>query len=306
MPRSTDLKNTDAFELAMSKKFYSTFSSEDMEDHEKRTYLETGITTLDRKFPFPTGYYVICANPGSGKGWFALWLSRKAYEKSHIRTAYFSLEMDEPLVRDRIKQQWSDLSQQQYQQGISTAKAQVLMREDAIVVDLFHSDDTKFQTPEDFEKQIAFYHKIGFRLFHFDHLHELDGANTGDTNQRVTDTWAKCFQQICKAYPDIWLFVYAQPNGAAANKQVITRTDIAGSKAITQKCEFFLSLNRKLTKGEDGQMIIDEENREVILWLDKSRITAASHIGFRLYFSETGNYTDQPDDLEGRVKASLL
>lgn len=284
--------------LKAEMQFYSNFSDDDLSTTEQRPCLPLGVEKLDKHFPFPTGYYVICANPGAGKGWFALWVSRKAWKKHGQKTVYFSLEMSEPLVRTRVLQQWSDLTQSQFESGMSTQRAKDLLKQDVLVVDMFHSDNTKLQNPVEFRRLLEVYYLLGFRVFHFDHLHELEGANDNNRNQAVTEQWAKTFQQVCKEYKDIWLFVYAQPNGAAANKSVLKRTDIAGSKAITQKCEFFLSLNRSIKKDDNGEVIIDSENRDVILWLDKSRVTSANHMGFKLYFSLTGNYESTLDPNE--------
>lgn len=291
--------------LKASRPFYSSLGDDQILTTEKRECLNIGIGRIDKNFPFPTGYYVICANPGAGKGWFALWITRKAYVNNSKKTVYFSLEMTEQLIRTRILQQWSDLTQRQFESGMSVQKAIGMMKLDAITVDLFHSENTKWQTPESFEQKIEFYYLIGYRIFHFDHLHELDGANDTHFNQTVTEKWAKAFQSICKKYKDIWLFVYAQPNGASASKTILRRTDIAGSKAITQKCEFFLSLNRKVVDTETGEVQVDNQDREVILWLDKSRVTSATHIGFKLYFSETGNFQEHPDKFTQQVMEGL-
>lgn len=261
--------------------------------------LTTGIEKIDSNFSFPTGYYVICANPGAGKGWFALWLTRVFYTNHKLKSVYFSLEMAEPLIRERIFQAWSDLTQEDYKklqrQGEHafverTYPSLALLRQGAIEVDTFHTEDTKYQTPSEFEKLFRSYYEQGFRIFHFDHLHELEGANDNNRNQAVTERWAKTFQDISKEFPDCWLFIYAQPNGAAAKKKYIRRTDIAGSKAITQKCEFFLSLNLMEPEADDPTSF-EIENRQRVLFLDKSRVTSKSKIGFLLYFEETGNFT---------------
>ena len=163
--------------------------------------------------------------------------------------------MPEPIVRSRILQQWSDLTKSEFDQGKSSDQAIGLMNKDAIVVDDFYTEDTKFQTPETFSDWVAEYYRLGFRIFHFDHLHELEGANDNAKNQSVTEKWAKTFQKICKDHPDVWLFVYAQPNGAAQNRKILRRTDIAGSKAITQKCDYLISLNRNFEIDDQTGLI---------------------------------------------------
>ena len=277
--------------------YYSQMSDEEFIHIEHREKLPMGLSEIDRIFDFPAGYYVICANPGAGKGFFALWMSKRAWLLHEKMSVYFSLEMGEPLIRHRILQSWSDLTQEQFQLGYDTATARKLMKQDVIVIYPFGQDDAKYQTPENFEKDLDEFYDKGYRVFHFDHLHELEGANNNDTNQGLVEKWAKTFQNISKnpKYHDIWLFVFAQPNGAAAAKKVIRRTDIAGSKSITQKCEFFFSLNREVVINKDTDMVeIDVENRDVIWYLDKNRITSSQHIGCKLFFSKNGNFYNSP------------
>jgi len=275
----------------VNSKLYSSKPLGDLTKIEKKEALNTGVSYIDNDFGFPCGYYVILGNPGTGKSWFALWLSRMFWRHDQMMSVYFSLEMPEPMVRKRILQQWSDLSKLEIESGVSPNQALELLSQDIIVVDDFYSEDGQMQTIENFEMWVEEYYKLGYRIFHFDHLHELFGSNDNARNQTVTEKWAKCFQQICKKYTDLWLFVYAQPNGAAANKRVLRRTDIAGSKAITQKCDYFLSLNRNVEIDEKtGVVMVDDGERNIILYLDKTRYTEKSHIGFKIYFSETGNF----------------
>lgn len=273
------------------KKLYSSKNLKTLTEVEKKDALNTGINYIDNEFGFPCGYYVILGNPGTGKSWFALWLSRVFYRHHGQQSVYFSLEMPEPMVRKRILQQWSDLTKSQLESGVNAGEAVALMGKDVIVIDEFCAEDTKHQTPDNFRAWIDKYYQLGYHIFHFDHLHELEGANDNAKNQGVTELWAKTFQKICKDYPDIWLFIYAQPNGAAANKMLLRRTDIAGSKAITQKCDYVLSLNRPVEVDEKlGVVIVDDNDRNILIWLDKTRYTENSHIGFRVHFSETGNF----------------
>lgn len=278
-------------ESELAKKLYSNKKTIDLLKTEKREDLNTGISIIDKRFGFPTGYYVILGNPGTGKSWFALWLSRMFYRHNQMCSVYFSLEMAESAVRKRILQQWSDLTKDEIELNQKPDKALELLQQDTIVVDEFYSEDAKHQTVENFEAWIDAYYEIGFRIFQFDHLHELFGANDNSTNQTVTEKWAKCFQRICKKYDDIWLFVFAQPNGAAADKKILRRTDIAGSKAITQKCDYFLSLNRLIViDDKTGLPTVESSDRQITLYLDKTRYTEESHIGFQLFFAPTGNF----------------
>lgn len=274
--------------------FYSKMSAEEMKKVEKREKLWLGVDKVDRIFDFPTGYYVICANPGAGKGFFAMWLSRKGFELHGKKSVFFSLEMPELQVRTRLLQAWSDLTLQQFEKGASTAQAEKLMREDSFVVYPFGETDAAYQTPENFEKDVDEFYKKGYRIFHFDHFHELEGATSTDTNPRLAERWSKMFQNLCKTkYKDIWLFVYAQPNGAAARKSLLRRDDISGSKVITQKCEVFISLNREITINKETKEVeVNAENRNITLWLDKNRISNRQYVGAQLYFGEDGNFYD--------------
>lgn len=274
----------------INSKLYSSKTFKEILDFKVKPTLETGIEKIDKLFSFPSGYYVVLGNPGAGKSWLALWLSRVFYRHNQKQSVYFSLEMPQSVVTMRLLQQWSDLTKAEFERGKSTKEALELLAKDVFVTDCFYEEDTSQQTPQNFSKWIDIYYKHGFRVFHFDHLHELLGANDNKLNQTVTENWAKCFQQICKNYDDIWLFVYAQPNGAAANKKILRRTDIAGSKAITQKCDYFLSINRSFEIDDDTGLIEVSNEDKVILFLDKTRYTEKTHIGFKLLFDDTANY----------------
>lgn len=273
---------------------FSDMSDEELLSFSERPTARTGLNNIDTRFPHPTGFYLICANPGVGKGWYALWLTRKFYENNGIKSVYFSLEMSTDLIKQRILQAWSDLTEEQFVKFKGSKEhfgALKLLKQDAIRVDEFGGSDTSGQNIDNFKQKMGEYYADGFRAFHFDHFHELDGANVNDKNQQVSEKWAKAFQSICKDYPDIWLFVYVQPNGISAKKNILERTDVSGSKAITQKCEFFISLNRKIKKDEETEEAsIDETERQVTIYIDKNRITSAQHIGFKVFFSRTGNF----------------
>ena len=277
---------------------FADMEIEDILDFKQRPTAVTGIKKIDDRFEHPSGFYIICANPGVGKGWYALWLSRMFNLYNKLRSVYFSLEMPKNMVTQRILQQWSDLTEKQFKSLLNSKKykdlikAVDLLKQDVIRIDEFGGSDTSFVTPDNFKTRIEDYINKGFRVFHFDHLHELDGANDNTRNQGVTEKWAKVFQNISKEHEDIWLFVYVQPNGASAQKEILKRTDIAGSKAITQKCEFFISLNRKVADPRDFNADNVEEDRTVLIWIDKNRISSLQHAGFNLYFDYTTNYID--------------
>jgi hypothetical protein len=259
--------------------------------------LSTGVEDIDNDFLHPTGYYVILANPGVGKGFWALWLSKKFWLRHQKRTVYFSLEMTTDLIKTRILQQWSGLTAIEFNK-IMDAKdfkhlepALNMLKQDMFRVDELGGSDTSQVKPEIFKKKFEYYYNLGFRIFHFDHLHEIEGAGTNETNQGITETWAKTFQGLCKDYPDVWLFVFAQPKSSSASKTFLDKTDIKGSKTITEKCEFFYSLNRKIEiDKENGLPVVVNDDRNVFVFLDKNRITSQQYKAFSFYFALTGNF----------------
>jgi len=277
-------------EEELLKKLYSSRPVSELTKIEKKESLNTGLSIIDNNFGFPTGYYVIVGNPGVGKSWFALWLARMFYRHDLIKSVFFSLEMPEQLVKQRILQQWSDLTKSQLESGESTQEAVEMLGKDIIIVDEFYSGDTKRQTPQEFRLWIEEYYKIGYRVFQLDHFHELGGASTNETNQGVVEKWGLMFQQICKDYKDIWLIIYAQPNSTKA--RFLKRSSLLGSKALTYKCDYFLSLNKNVDEDElDVDKNIIDGNNDIVLFIDKTRYTEKTKIGLLIEFSETGNFT---------------
>lgn len=274
----------------ISNKLYSNKSNKEILDFKKRATLKTGIQKIDNNFDFPYGYYLIMGNPGIGKSWFAIWLTRVFYKYNQINSVFFSLEMTEQAVRSRILQQWSDLTRDKFFQGESTQRAIDLLIQDPIIVDTFFENDTKKRTPQNFEAMVDEYYTYGYRVFHFDHLHELDGTTDNNTNQKVTGEWGNTFQKISKKYDDIWLFIFAQPNSEASKKKIIKRTDILGSKSITYKADYIMSINKGFDVDDWGIPMAGEDPRGIMLYLDKTRYTDPAHIGFKLMLDETGNF----------------
>ena len=135
--------------MTIADKLYSTKPDKELLKIEKKLELNTGITSIDADFGFPAGYYVIAGNPGAGKSWFALWLSRVFWKHNAKKSVYFSLEMPEPIVRQRILQQWSDLTKAQYESGKEKLGAIDHLHQDAIIVDTFYAEDSKHQTTKD-------------------------------------------------------------------------------------------------------------------------------------------------------------
>lgn len=278
-----------------------------------REELPLGIPTFDFVFRFPAGFYVVSGVPGTGKGWYALWLTRVFWERHKKKSVYFSLEMNEQLVRQRYLQAWSDLSEDEFKQVIQNKdykkiqKARDMVAEKMMIVDEFYSSDTKHQTPENFKKLFEKYYALGYRIFHFDHFHQLEGMNDNNKNQGVAEKWGQLFQSISKQYQDAWLFVFAQPKGGAYRERLLRMEDISGSKSVIQKCEFFISLSKKTKIDENADVLkIENDTRAVDMFLEKNRLTSHSNKVFNLYNLETGNFTTFDDYLRISTKEFLL
>ncbi len=265
-------------------KLYSTMTTKQILTFEKRELLQTGVKKIDDRFGFPTGFYSIVGSPGTGKGWLALWLSKQFLIHNNKRTVYFSLEMSEGLVRTRILQQWSNLTKDELENGGDVKWALKCLKEDNILVDEYYVDDSKLQTTENFSRWFEKYYELGYRVFHFDHLHEISGANDNRMNPIIMEKWGQLFKNICKSYKDVWLFIYVQPNKSGYEKQILKRQDVTGSKSVIEKCDFFISINRE--KLEE----LEEESRDVYLYIDKNRYNDCNHVAFKLRFAETGNF----------------
>lgn len=271
-------------------KLYSSKRVSDLTKIEKKEQLHTGISYIDNDFGFPTGYYIIIGNQGVGKSWFALWLARMFYRHDLVKSVFFTLEMPEPLVRQRILQQWSDLTKTEIESGCSTQQAVDLISKDTIIVDEFYSQDTNFRTPKSFEEWIDKYYELGYRVFLMDHFHELGGASVNESNQKTVENWGLAFQKICKKYTDIWLIVFAQPNSNDYNKSILNRNSLRGSKALIDKCDYVLTLNKNLQKDEETGALIFETENKIMIYLDKSRYTEKPNIIFKVEFLPTGNF----------------
>ena len=265
-------------------KLYSTMTIRQLTTFEKRELLQTGIEKIDDRFGFPTGFYSIVGSPGTGKGWLALWLSKQFLVHNNKKSVYFSLEMSESLIRTRILQQWSNLTKDELENGGDIKWALRCLKDDKILVDEYYMDNSKLQTTESFAKWFDEYYKLGYRVFHFDHLHEISGANDNKSNPIVMEKWGQLFKNICKSYKDVWLFIYVQPNKSGYEKQILKRQDVTGSKSVIEKCDFFISINRE--KLEE----LEEESRDVYLYIDKNRYNDCNHVAFKLRFAETGNF----------------
>lgn len=275
----------------MKIQLYSDWTKKQLLHFEKRNQAKTGIYKIDENFGYPTGFYVIAGSPGAGKGWFATWISRQFYIHDQLKSVYFSLEMSEQVVRTRILQQWSDLTKKEMDNGGDTSMALDYLQKDVILINEFYSQESHKQTPQEFYNLFENYYRLGYRVFHFDHLHEISGANDNNRNQNMMEVWAKTFQKISKEFKDTWVFVYVQPNGKGYEKNILKKGDISGSKVIIQKCDFFISINREETDS------FETESRNILLYLDKNRYTDQNHVAFKIYFHPNGNFYSSGEEI---------
>lgn len=279
--------------INLSTKLYSNKSDKELSTFKKRNSLFTGIEMIDKTFNFPYGYYLVMGNPGVGKSWFALWLTKVFFIFNNENTVFFSLEMNEQALRSRMLQAWSGLTKSHFEAGGDISFALDLLKNDMIIVDTFFEERLEMRTPQNFERMVDEYYKYGYRIFHFDHLHEIEGATDNYKSQEVTGKWGAVFQRISKKYDDIWLFIFAQPNAEASKKRILRRTDILGSKSITYKADYILSINKGYEVDEWGIPDDEEETEKRVLYLDKTRYTDQPDISFPLKLNSTGNFVEQ-------------
>lgn len=263
---------------------YDYKTTDEILKFEKLDKYPLGIKVIDERFGFPTGFYLITGIAGSSKSFFATWLARQMWDKSGIKTAFFTLEMTERGLRKRILQQWSDLTLTEFNQGQSVKEAVDRLQAGSIAIIELDKKDQNISYMENRIKEASDY---GFNFIVFDHMNEITGMND-DRNKNVSDTWATFWAKMAKTYPYMHFIVLCQPNKSSFKQKVLTLDSIKGSNVLAERCDYFLSINR-VQKQEDD---IFNENRDVILWLDKTRNTDINHIGFKLYFDLTGNYKE--------------
>lgn len=244
-----------------------------------------GIPKIDRDFGFPSGLYFITGTGGTGKTFFATWLAKQMFTLNQRKSMYLSLEMSEPIMRRRLLQQWSDLTQAQFDAGLSVKKAVNIMYQDAIYIKKIEKNQQKV---EYIKKIIDSCYNIGIEIFIFDHINEITGMND-ERNMITADLWASMFVEMSNKYPKMHFFVFCQPNKQSFKQKILTLDSIKGSSVIAEKAHYFISLNRLVPKDEFEEDNVPEDRR-VIIRLDKTRNTAINHKNFLVLFDETGNF----------------
>ncbi len=275
---------------------YADWTPEQLKEIEFVDTMPFGIKKIDITFKLPCGLTIIAAPQGVGKSWFGLFLILQAWLLKGKTSVFFTLEMSEQMLRLRALQQWSHLTLQQMKDGCSVKLGMDLLKKDIMLVYPFGNFESKNQTPEQFERDITNFYKQGRRVFVLDHIHQLKGMNNITKSAIISNEWSEMLQKLKHTYPDIWLIVFAQVTKSAAKAaKFITKEDIRYGADIIDRCDVFISLNRHAKKNtQTGLIELDQENREVVLILDKNRLTDVSQTGWQVHFSSTGNFIEIP------------
>ncbi len=268
------------------------YDEEDPLNWTPREEVPMRVREIDNITKFPTGFYVICAKSGVGKGFFSLWISRKIWENHKYKSVIFSVEMSESIQRERMIQAWSDIPMDEFNEIVGdrekleerAANSVYMMKQGVVVIDEFPATGT----PKQLGELIDDYVEKGIRIFHLDHIHEMVGTHGNDAINMVVE-WASFFEDMAKKHKNCWFFVFAQPNQAASKKLLVNRYDTLGSSMLGAKAEFFISLN-KAYEDDEAKFNRKVEDRNVFFWLDKTRYRGKSNVGTMLYFGKDGNF----------------
>lgn len=272
-------------------------TKEGLSVREIREKLDLGLYQFRDRIEYPTGNYCIFANPGAGKSWFCLWIMKQAWFVNHKKSVFFTLEMNYESVTSRMLQAYSGLTQKEYESGASVDVGESIIREMDPILDDLSGDDRSKRSSLLFQKRVDEYYQSGYRVFLLDHVLELDGSVSMNSNVEVSDEWSTVFANVCKKYPDIWLFIFTQPAGAAVRKSVLRQDDLYGSKIYAKRADVIMSLNRRIAKTEDNDEWANVDmDRNVYVWIDKSRISSNQLVGSIIYFAPDGNFYDNEDD----------
>lgn len=252
--------------------------------------LKTGVKKIDDKFQFSPGFHLFVGSPGVGKSWFCTWLAKRFLQYSREKSVFFSLEMGENLIKKRLLQQWSGLSEEEFKAGADTSATQKLLQEDNLIINFFDKRE-----PEEFIKLVGEFYGDGYRVFLLDHFHQLPGAKSD--NKNASEVWGRTFEYLRNTYPDIYLIIFAQPNKASYKKVALQMNDINESAALIEKSDTFISLSFGKSRGDEEE-ITEEIDRERVVWVDKNRLSGSSGFGIKIYFGEDANYYPSKDMYE--------
>lgn len=273
----------------------SELTEEELKNHKEYPKLKLGIEQLDQA-GVPSGMLLLIGQSGAGKSWMMNHIVRVAWELNQKKSVIFSLEMDQQGLTKRMLQSYSNLSVSDMTYGGDVTPGIKVIREaDPIIID-YTQVDRDAVTPLSFSQSVHEYYAKGYRVFLFDHFHEIPGVSTNDKNQQQTEIWGDAFKAIRNTYDDVWLFVLVQSNKEGYKKDILTKEFVSGSSALVNKCDYFLSINRK-EKADANIAYEISKPKNLVLWVDKNRRSFADRFAVQATLDNTGNFRDPTQEL---------
>lgn len=264
---------------------------EELTSFKKYPKLKIGIEQLDEA-GIPSGMNLIIGQSGSGKSWFMNHIVKTAYQFNKQKSVIFTLEMDTVGLTKRMMQSFSNLTATQVENGeTSEIGIKIIQKIDPIIIDYTQVDRDAI-TPLSFSQAVHEYYAQGYRVFLFDHFHEIPGISTNEKNQQQTEIWGDAFKAIRNTYDDVWLFILVQSNKEGYKKDILTKEFVSGSSALVNKCDYFLSINREEKPDPNLALELDKP-KYLSLWVDKNRRSFADRFAVRVVLDNTGNFSDE-------------
>lgn len=280
---------------AVPKTALAGLTDEELQSHKEYPKLKLGIEQLDQA-GVPSGMLLLIGQSGAGKSWFMNHIVKVAWELNKQKSVIFSLEMDTQGLIRRMLQSYSNLTVTDMVYGKKTEKGIATIRDAKPVIVDYTQVDRDAITPLSFTQTVHEYYAQGYRVFLFDHFHEIPGVSTNDKNQQQTEIWGDVFKAIRNTYDDVWLFVLVQSNKEGYKKDILTKEYVSGSSALVNKCDYFLSLNRK-EKPDQNLALEMSKPKNITLWVDKNRRSFADRFAVPCLLDNTGNFLDLTQDL---------
>lgn len=284
---------------------FSLMSDEEILHTEEYELLRFGIPKMDigeRAVGITPGWTIIAASQGIGKSWMMLHLTKVFYDKHNKRSVLLSLEMPKDALKERALQAYSELTQDQYKRGASVEKGIKFLKECNPIIQEFGLDDGSKITPDELTNIIDYWYSKGYRVFQFDHLHQISGMSDIKTANVVADKWSWAIKNVVDKYKDIWFIAYAQTNKDAATRPV-KKEDIRYGSPFIDKCDMVFSLNnpaamieaRKAAKQNLEEVYNPPSNRQIFIYLSKTRKLSVGLGGWMVYHSLTGNFVESEE-----------
>lgn len=255
--------------------------------------LNTGLKKLDDRFHFYPGINVVVGQPGSGKSWLVTWLALRFWQQHQIKSLFFSLEMGEDLIVNRVLQQWSGMSREEMELK-DPEVGRNYIKQGFFLINSLDTNSVKYFLEES-EKQI----NNGVRVIFFDHLHQIPGMMDSKRNRGLSQIWGEAFELLRKKYPEVVMIILAQPNKSAYDKVALQIGDISDCSPIINKCDIFLGISNDQAregKGFTESMDSGKAPGGRLFWCDKNRISGQSQVGIKLYFAPNANLYEFEED----------